>query len=379
MALLAPLENDSIMPTRRIAIVGAFGIGSIGDEAGLDAFIDLVADFAVVTVLMRNPTESYARAHSVLVAPKLEHKSRADGQRLAFRGMNGEDGPEPIEEVLRVFSEQDLVVLGPGDFLNEDTGQFMRGALPEMALMAWLAEMAGTPYMVFAASSRRLAAPWAIAQAGYVLSHAAAVTLRDPLSRELLVESGIRGAERAIVIRDPVRATQCMRQEAVKDRLGLSVRYVGYQGPEMAERYAAIVEYVTIQHQGEVYSIPMFASGCGYQDDREMALQLAPGATHVESISLTPGEAMGLWSTCERALVTRLHAAVMCYSLGVPFVALAYEPKVSGFCTSVGARWFPLTADPQEVADALYAAERIPPSSPDLGPYRSAVLAAING
>jgi len=371
--------------TRKIAIVGAFGIGSIGDEAGLDAFVRAVSDFASVTVLMRNPTEAYARQHGVLVHHKLEHTLRSDGARLAFRGMNGGDDPEPIEAILRLFTDTDLVVLGPGDFFNEDTGQFMRGALPEMALMAWLAEMAGTPYMVYAASARELRSVWAIAQASYIVSHAAAVTIRDRSSKNRLVSAGVRGAWKAVVCDDPVRATKPrVLQEPINGRLGLSVRWVGYRSD--ADNYARIVSYIATKwtskrstcstHADEVYTIPMFASGCGYQDDRETALQLAPGATHIESIRMTPADALYHWSSCERALTTRLHAAVMCYSLGIPFVALAYEPKVAGFCDTVGATWFPLSADPEEVRAALYSAQPLPVTEPNMGRYREIIQGA---
>lgn len=361
---------------KHLAIVGAFGIGSIGDEAGLDTFVDLVADFAAVTVLMRCPTDAYARAHGVQVHNKLEHATRAQARGRAFVGMNAGDDPRPVEDIIALFGECDLVVLGPGDFFNEDVRGFLRGALAEMALMAWLAEMAGTPYMVYAASARQLRMGASRAQAGYILSHAAAVSVREERSRQLLVDAGVRGAERSVVLPDPVLAQGCKRQATVPGRLGVSVRYVGYHGPAVAERYLMLVRYCALTHPGEAYTIPMFASGCGYPDDREVASEILPRASHVERINMDPQTVMQHWSTCERALVTRLHATVMCYSLGIPTVALAYEPKVAGFCESVGMRWFDLDADPVEVSSALESATAPVPVGHDMSGYRDLIMEA---
>jgi hypothetical protein len=57
----------------KIAIIGAFGIGSFGDEVGLQAIIDITG--AEFTVLMRNPTKEYAEFYGVILERKQEGRT----------------------------------------------------------------------------------------------------------------------------------------------------------------------------------------------------------------------------------------------------------------------------------------------------------------
>lgn len=84
-------------------------------------------------------------------------------------------------------------------------------------------------------------------------------------------------------------------------------------------------------------------------------------------------------SLCSRALVTRLHAAVMCYNLEIPFVSIAYEPKVIGFCKSVGAKYFNVDSNPDEVFKALMEAEAIPSRKSNMKGYVAAIKQAVKG
>lgn len=358
----------------KIAIIGAFGIGSFGDEVGLQAIIDITG--AEFTVLMRNPTREYAEFYGVKSVKKLEYDTREEARGKNLRGFNYGDSPEELERILDLFKEMDLVILGPGDFINEDCPGFFRGALPEMTTMAWLAEMAGTPYMIYAASSRRLSKKYAIYQAQWLFDHAKAVSFRDAYSIELLRESGIY-IKRPYLFQDPVRSiTAC--KNSTPGRIGISVRNLDYQGVSI--QYRELMYRVVSGLPGEKVAIPMFVSNCGYPDDRNEAsiiFDSLPKVQQIRSFKNLYSDNIQAWATCEKAIVTRLHAAVACYSLGIPFIAIAYEPKVKGFCDTVGAVSVSIDSDPQEVLSLLNLATALPVKSFNPNEYKNLILECV--
>ena len=358
----------------KIAIIGAFGIGSFGDEVGLQTIIDITgADF---TVLMRNPTKEYEAFYGVKAVRKLEHSTREEARGKNFRGFNYGDSPEELERIIDLFKEMDLVILGPGDFINEDCPGFFRGALPEMTTIAWLAEMAGTPYMIYAVSSRRLSKKYAKYQAQWLFNHAKAVSFRDKYSIELLRESGIY-LKRPYLFQDPVRSiTAC--KNITPGKVGISVRNLDYQG--VSTQYRELMYRVVSGLPGEKVSIPMFISDCGYPDDRNEASIIFDSLSNVQQIRSFKNlyaDNIEAWETCEKAIVTRLHAAVVCYSLGIPFIAIAYEPKVKGFCDSVGAVSVSVDSDPEEVISLFKTAVSLPVEPFDSTGYKNMILECV--
>jgi len=364
----------------RIAIVGAFGIGSTGDEAGLTVLKDALKDYAELIVFMRNPTAEYAEHYNCKLWSKLEHHTREAARGRIFCGMNVGDNPVNIENIISIFKTCDLVMLGPGDFINEDCKGFLRGALPEMVVMAWLAEMAGTPFMIYAASARLLKEQYSKYQLQWLLNKAATITFRGRISVDLLEESGIKGVNKIKVLPDPVECFMINdRQTPVPGKLFLSVRSLAYKGKNTEIKYRHLIRNVIDKYEGEILSIPMFISDDGYPDDITEMYEINNNIKTInEHNKMWPEETMYYISSCSRGLTTRLHAAVMCYTLGIPFVSIAYEPKVIGFCESVGAKYFNIDSDPDTVFNALMAAEPIPVRHSSMNGYITAIKGVID-
>jgi len=347
---------------KHVVVCGAFGIGSVGDEAGLRVLVDILND-ATVTVLMRNPDSEYGRRYGVRVHPKLEHATREAAHGRIFRGLNAGDDPRPIEELLRLLHTADLLVLGPGDFFNEDCLGVMRGALAEMAVMAWLAEWAGVPVMIYAASARLLTQTYTIAQARYLLTMAKSVTIRDHLSIGLLADTGLP-IDKIRECPDPVL---CMpehdrlpeiAEQLTPPVLAVSVRWLGYKGAEIQAKYREMVRGICARWEGSIITIPQFVSDDGYPDDRQEAREILPNAIHIDTSGLCPWEIESYYRLADRALVTRLHAAVFCHRVGIPFASIAYEPKVEGFLCGIDHLVCYPTDDVDTVWDVLKEARR---------------------
>jgi len=366
---------------KHVVVCGAFGIGSAGDEAGLRVLVDLLDD-ATVTVLMRNPDPEYGHRYGVGVHTKLEHATRDEAQGRIFQGLNAGDDPQPVEDILRILHTADLLILGPGDFFNEDCPGVMRGALAEMAVMAWLAEWAGVPVMIYAASARRLAHTYAIAQARYLLTMAKSVTIRDRLSIGLLADAGlytdnIRQCPDPVLFMPQSEQVPEIVEQLVQPVLAVSIRWLGYKGEKVQDAYRELVRGVCAKWEGSIITIPQFVSDDGYPDDRQEAREILPDAIHIDTSGLYPWEVESYYQLAGRALVTRLHAAVFCHRLGVPFAAIAYEPKVEGFLAGIDRPICYPTDDTDFVWDTLMEAEHEQAKAVCADAYRSAINEAM--
>lgn len=95
---------------------------------------------------------------------------------------------------------------------------------------------------------------------------------------------------------------------------------------------------------------------------RTVALSLHPhvddgaarslGADELISTS-DPVRALDSIAACRAVVGVRLHAVILAAAAGVPFVGVAYDPKVSGFCTDAGALSLPTSFDAAVLLAAL--------------------------
>lgn len=358
------------MKKKKIIICGAFGIGSIGDEVGLDMLVSSVKDFAAVSVFMRNPSEAYEKAHSVTAFPKLEHTTRKEAEGRIFRGLNYNDDPSIISGMIRIISQHDLLLLGPGDFVNEDCPGFLRGALPEMVFMAWLSQMAGVPYMIYAASARKLGSAYAKYQLEWLLKNSSSTTIRDTRSIHSIGDCTSK-KNPMILTPDPVR---CLKptNNPTKEGLLVSVRNLFYKGFQTRMNYIQTIRKVIslAKRKGpfSVGFISMFTNTAMKDDFDESLLCDTEYSMNIFS-SDNFQSTINHINTFSRALVTRLHAAVMCYTCGVPFVAISYEDKVRGFFEEVGATYVTLDTPPEEVYSLLMNAKPLPVEEVTMDPY----------
>lgn len=369
------------MGMKKIIICGAFGIGSTGDEAALDVLVDAIKDFAFVSVFMRNPSPEYEKEHHVKAYRKLEHFSREEAKGRIFRGLNADDDPEIISATINILHAHDLLLLGPGDFINEDCSGFLRGALPEMTVMVWLSQMAGTPYIIYAASARLLEKEYSNHQLTWLLKNASAVMIKDTISFDniyylqplsilysrlnTLVEK-----HHVFCLPDPVR---CLKPDPLlkappseKPRLILSMRDLSYKGFIVNNKYLKTMRIITdnCKENFDICPVAMYVEPTCKNDRDIMQLMGYGRAFHA-----SPRKLLAYFRGASRALVTRLHAAVFCYLSEVPFLAIAYEDKIRGFCEEVGASWVPLDTNPETMYNKLMEAKALPVVPVTMDPY----------
>jgi len=379
---------------KHIVISGAYTISSAGDDAGLIVLTqhlrEQVGNDTRFTVLARHPSRQFAQQYKVCVEPNLEYPSRAESAGRSLRGCNPDDSPAEMERILRLFASADLLVLGAGNFLNENSIGFMRGMLARFCLKTWLADWVGLPVMLYGLSASPLSQPYACRAAEWMLRRAAAVTFREHASPEILQAAGVR-LPAYQVLPDPVfgmpkappgRELELLRQEAMPapcgPRLAVALRPTGWPDDRNRAYLALMATCVERWLAADSTRDAIFIPQCTYAvegvatDDRLVAEAVASlvsprlqSRLHRVRGSWSPPDTECFYRTATAAFTIRLHGAAFALRCGVPVAAVAYEPKVSGMLDSVACpdSWrLPLNASADRICAVLDSIVKTPES-----------------
>ena len=149
-----------------------------------------------------------------------------------------------------------------------------------------------------------------------------------PLPEAALAEAGIQAGE-PVVAAAPRNWTFETDQKAWEDKVTEALR-------EFAIRHSVRVLFIPF-HAG--YDVP----GDLNNDPALIArMREAIGVNRTAELrhGLRPGEVSAVLSMCEMTIAVRLHAAILSIRNATPFVALAYEPKVSRILAGCGLERF---------------------------------------
>jgi polysaccharide pyruvyl transferase WcaK-like protein len=379
---------------KHVIISGCYGISSAGDDAALLAITRLLRETlpeAVrFTVLVRHIDPEYGRAYGVELQPNLEHSSRAASQGRFLRGFNPDDPPAEIERLLRLFESAHLLILGAGNFINENSAGLMRGMLARFYLKTWLAEWVGLPVMLYGLSAAPLSSLYARRAAQWMLHHARAVTFRESVSPAVLRDCGV-ALPPFTTLPDPVlampqapqgRETEMLRREGIPapagQRLALALRPTNWGDPERETAYLSLMaacmrRWLSAHPARSVITIPhcTYSVDGALSDDRAVARQavemldpLSRQRVFMVKGAYLPPDTECFFRGCALALTIRLHATVFALRCGVPTVPVVYEPKVQGLLDMIGYpedwRFLPTMA-PEELEKRLDRVLAAPP------------------
>lgn len=323
--------NDAAHGPFKVGICGSYGGLNLGDEAILNSIIHQLRNALPVeiTVFSRNAADTLAR-HRIERAVAVREMTQAEVQ----------------PEVERL----DLFILGGGGILfDSELKAFLREAM--------LALEAGVPLMVYAVSAGPLkerASQQLVAEA---LNRAAVVTVRDRLSKRTLEEAGVTRevevtADPALLLEGAPLPESALVQAHLESRrrqlVGMSVREPGGAAPELDETQyhgllASAADYMIDRFDADVLLIPMERRVLDLQHSHAVVAQmLQPQRARVLSEELSEGQLLTLMRRLDFAVGMRLHFLIFAALQGVPFVALPYSPKVSGFLEELEIRMPPI-------------------------------------
>ena len=303
----------------RIGITGSYGGLNLGDEAILHSIIaQLRRDLPVeITVFSRDPEDTKKR-HGVERAVPVRKLSRA----------------EAVAEVERL----DLLIVGGGGILFDAEARiYLREAL--------IAKEKGVPVMLYAVGAGPLNHASVQAAVREALEQVDVVTVRERSAQQVLEEAGVHReivvtADPALLLKPEPLPRGILRSEGLEGRrrlIGMSVREPGVAAPDIdPKEYHALLanaaDFMVDRYDADIVFVPMEHSVLDSQHSHAVIAQMlrAQRATVLKSV-YTSGQMLSLMSRFHFAVGMRLHFLIFAAMRGVPFVALPYAGKVSGF------------------------------------------------
>jgi polysaccharide pyruvyl transferase CsaB len=303
----------------RIGIIGSYGGLNLGDEAILHSIIaqlrrDLPSE---ITVFSRDPDDT-KRRHGVERAVPVRKMSRT----------------EAMPEVERL----DLLIVGGGGILFDAEARiYLREAQ--------IAREKGVPVMLYAIGAGPLRHAGAQAVVREVLDQVDIVTVRERSAPQVLAEAGVHReiivtADPALLLKPEPLPRGVLKSEGLEGRrriIGMSVREPGVAAPDIdPKEYHALLanaaDFMVDRYDADVVFVPMEHSVLDSQHSHAVIAQMlrAQRASVLKSV-YTSGQLLSLMSRFHFAVGMRLHFLIFAALRGVPFVALPYAGKVSGF------------------------------------------------
>ncbi len=325
---------------KTILLAGHYGFGNTGDEAILSAILSSLRtqqsgiEFIVSSF---NPQATSAAYH--------------------VRSVHWKD----IQGLLEAARQSDLIMIGGGGVFVDYWGVPANTQLTEhhwgisyYNAIALLAALFNKPFMIHSVGVGPLLTDEGKCLTRQTFEFADVATVRDEASRDLLISIGVP-AHIIRVTSDPALGLVPKQDSAFEifQRAGISFEeqpVLGVcirnwadasKGGNWKHELAAGLDQFFETHEAKAIFIPFQKEEHQLEDDVVMAedvrsLMRHRDKTHVLSEIHPPEIVKGLLSRCHAVLGMRLHSLIFAAGAGVPVVALAYDPKVTGFMESLG-------------------------------------------
>jgi polysaccharide pyruvyl transferase CsaB len=331
MSKSGPLSCEKL----RVLLSGWYGYDNAGDEAILEQFLVETGDWAQTYVLTGPAdkiTEEYAE-HGVVGVSHPDWRLHRGKLLEGFRAWL---------QCLRILRKTDLVVLGGGGLLRDNT------SWPNLLHLIddiWIAKLLRRKTALYAIGIGPFVTSMGRALIRETVKRCDLITVRDDTSKALLEQIGVP-ADRVMVVADPalLLAPTPLRDADLARRLEELARKPGAIGlylrniPRLLE-IAPQLDALHARHNMSFVAIPL----CCHPglDDRLAAMQLReamkyPEALHVWNVPLKPAEIKQVTGWFGMNIAICLHALVFSASMGIPTVAINYEPKVANVARTLG-------------------------------------------
>jgi polysaccharide pyruvyl transferase CsaB len=314
-----------------IGISGSYGGMNLGDEAILQSIVTQLRDSLPqvnITVFTRHPEDTLKR-HKVDHAIEVRHLT--------------------VNEAKPEIKKLDLLILGGGGILYDTHAKdYLREVI--------IAKENGVPVMVYAISAGPLENTSSQELVRETLNNVDVITVRERGAQRLLESIGVKKeisvtADPALLITpEPLPDDSLIREQLdTKQKLvGMSVREPGVAAPDIDEKnyhslLANAADFIVDRLDAAVIFIPMEHNKMDLQHSHAvMAQMLKPQRAWVLKGDYSPGQMLTLMSHLDFAVGMRLHFLIFAALQKIPFVALPYSSKVSGFLDDMDIKMPPI-------------------------------------
>ncbi|HSB06462.1 MAG TPA: polysaccharide pyruvyl transferase family protein [Thermodesulfobacteriota bacterium] len=309
-------KNEKVF---RVGISGSYGGLNLGDEAILQGIIEqLRRSLSVeISVFTKDPKDTLKR-HEVERAIPVRALSR--------------------DEILPEIKRLDLFILGGGGILFDgEVKRYLREVI--------LAHECGVSVMVYGVGAGPLHDPANQEMIKTTFAKAAIVTVRERAARRALEEAGVDReilltADPGLLISPAPLTPETLRHEGLMGKrhlIGMSVREPGLAAPDInVDSYHSLLanaaDYLVDRFDADIVFVPMERNVLDMQHSHAViSKMLWPQRATVLKNVYTAGQLLTIMKHFVFAVGMRLHFLIFAAIQEVPFVALPYASKVTGF------------------------------------------------
>lgn len=289
---------------------GYYGFRNTGDEAVLAGTIrgferKGLADARSFTVLSADPHWAES-VHDAQAVPRMDFGA-----------------------VRRALREADLLLSGGGSLLQDVTS--LRSLVYYVAVI-FMARRLGTPHMLYAQGIGPLRRSVSRALVRRAAATAAAITVRDASSAELLRNLGVPAdrvfttADPALLLKAPERSSE---ESADAPVVGLAIR--PWQRMDVVRIFGEAARELARKDIG----VAWIAMQTGYDDGLCREAASLYGGTFLDPQG-HPTEAVKMTASVDVLVGMRLHALILAAVSDVVPVGVAYDPKIDAFMRRLG-------------------------------------------
>ncbi len=341
-----------------ILLIGYYGFANAGDEVILASIVAQLRSHAPGVTLLVSSGDSAATART-------HHVEAVAWNRLA--------------ELERAVERADLMIIGGGGLFHDYWGADPDTLLTERhwgiayyCSCAFLAALYRKPLFLYAVGVGPLVSSYGMRMTRAVCDCAARITVRDSGSRDWLLRSGIADSKIRVTadpawafapsIPAPLTASGPKSPALPSPVLGAAIRNwsVGVDPAFLESELATALDLYIEQTRGSVVFFPFQQLAGEREDDKAIARRVLARMRRSESASIAsvasePESIYDGLRGCQVILGMRLHALIFAATLGIPSVALAYDPKIDALETPF-ARFDVKAIDARELSRSLTAA-----------------------
>ena len=310
----------------KIVVSGYYGFNNAGDEAMLTAIVESLrkqipgVDLAVIS---GNPTETKAKYN-------VESIYRFDGP-----------------QIIKALKDADLLLSGGGSLLQDVTSK--KSLFYYLTVLA-AAKHFGTKVMLFAQGIGPIRSKFMRFLTKIVCRKADMITVRDEASKAELASMGIDTAQVQVTADAVLSLEKVSRFKGMdiltkagadlgKPLIAVSVRK--WEDNKLClQELGKALHVLGEEKQAQIVLLPLQnpidIETC---DDLSFYIPDIPGSKIVLLKGrYTTEEFMSIISNCKLLIGMRLHALIFAAVMGVPSLAISYDPKVDAFVQTVGGK-----------------------------------------
>jgi len=313
-----------------ILLASSCGHGDVGVDATVLAIRDLLWEAAPdyrLTVLGGSPT-------------RLLESTGITGHYLNWRSSSR------AARIVGLVRDSAAVLIGGGGLLQDRLPHFYR----PFFLLALAAKALRKPVMFYAVGVYPPRTTVFREALRLLLGRADALTVRDEFSARSIAGAGVK--RDVMVTADPAITLRATPRPGTSRNdgpplIGVSLRpWYNHAGSEMGrgdparlvKMLAESLDKVVEATGGRLLFFPMHFGGL--DDDQEWQSRVLASMRHQEAVDRaahpSPLDTQAVIAGCDVVIGMRLHANVLGAAMGVPSVAIAYDPKVREFMRQLG-------------------------------------------